>query len=106
MEAEAECRAAIAIFRKVVDDEPKVVSHRDLLAQALNRLGDFLLKLGRPAEALDACGPAFTLLEQLINENPAEKEYPTERVRSLVGPGGPAGPWATPPARRPTSGMH
>ena len=86
-EAEAECRAAIAIMGKVVDDDPKVLDHREFLAVSLSNLGSFLLKLGRPAEALDAYGRAFTLFEQLIKENPADKDYPTNRGRSLVGRG-------------------
>src|SRR5262249_62406426 len=49
--------------------------------------GHQLLKLGRPAEALDAYGRALTLFEELINENPADKDYPPNRVRSLVGRG-------------------
>jgi hypothetical protein len=86
-EAEAECRAAVTIFGKVVDDDPKVLEHRDMLALALHMLGGVLLKLGRPAEALDACGRSYTLSEQLVKENPAEKDYPPNRVRSLVGRG-------------------
>ena len=86
-EAEAECRAAVTILGKVVDDDPKVLFHREILAVTLLKLGGFLLKLGRPAEALDAYGRAFTLAEQLIKENPADKDYPTHRGRSLVGRG-------------------
>ena len=86
-EAEAEFRAAVTILGKVVDDDPKVLFHRELLAAALRDLGGFLLKLGRPAEALDAYGRAFTLFEQLFKENPAEKDYPPDRVLSLVGRG-------------------
>ena len=104
-EAEAECRAAIAIMGKVVDDDPKVLEHREFLAAFLRNLGGQLLKLGRPAEALDAYGRAFTLIEQLIKENPAEGLHLTGADR-WSGAGGPAGLWATPPARRPTSGMH
>ena len=55
--------------------------------QCSTSLGGLLLKLGRPAEALDAYGRAFTLFEQLIKENPADKDYPPNRVRSLVGRG-------------------
>ena len=105
-EAEAECRAAVTIFGKVVDDNPKVLFHRELLAMALSSLGDWLLKLGRPAEALDAYERAITLSEQLIKENPADKDYPATWSDRWSGAGGPAGLWATPPARRPTSGMH
>ena len=105
-EAEAEFRAAITIFGKVVDDDPKVLFHWKLLAQGLNRLKIFL-KLGRPAEALDAYGRAFTLFEQLIKENPTEMDYPTQLAPIAVSRGAArAGLWATPPARRPTSGMH
>jgi tetratricopeptide (TPR) repeat protein len=86
-EAEAECRTAVTIFGKVVVDDPKVLEHREMLAVALRTLGGFLLKLGRPAEALDAYGRAFTLVEQLIKENPADKDYPTHRGKSLVGRG-------------------
>ena len=35
-EAEAECRAAIAIMGKVVDDDPKVLEHREFLAALLS----------------------------------------------------------------------
>ena len=38
-EAEAECRAAVAILGKVVDDDPKVLFHREFLAVALSNLG-------------------------------------------------------------------
>ena len=86
-EAEAECRAAVTILGKVVDDDPKVLYHWELLGAALTQLGGFLLKLGRPAEALDAYGRDFTLSEQLIKEFPAERDDPTDRVRSLVGRG-------------------
>ena len=40
-EAEAECRAAVTIFGKVVDDDPKVLFHRQILAIAFSRLGDW-----------------------------------------------------------------
>ena len=36
-EAEAECRAAVTILGKVVDDDPKVLFHREILAIALNK---------------------------------------------------------------------
>ena len=83
-EAEAEFRAAVTILGKVVDDDPKILYHRNVLAVALSWLGGDLLKLGRPAEALDAFGRSFALWEQLIKENPANEDYPPNRVRSLV----------------------
>jgi len=83
-EAEAECRAAIAILGKVIDDDPKVWFHRNFLRISFSMLGGFLLKLGRPAEALDAYGRSYTLLEQLVKEDPAEDP---NRRRSLVGRG-------------------
>jgi tetratricopeptide (TPR) repeat protein len=83
-EAEAECRAAIAIFGKVVDDDPKVLDHRLYLATALWNLGRQLRKCGRPAEALDAYGRSYTLLEQLLKEDPG---YAPNAGRSLVGRG-------------------
>ena len=104
-EAETEYRAAITIFGKVVDDDPKVLFHRDPRRTPLE-LGGFLLKLGRSAEALDAYGRAFTLFEQLIKENPADRTTQLTGADRWSGAGGPAGLWATPPARRPTSGMH
>ena len=76
---------------KVVDDDPKVLVHREFLAAALKNLGGLLLKLGRPAEALDAYGRAFTLFEQLIKENPADKDYPLPGPiagRARAGPPG------------------
>jgi tetratricopeptide (TPR) repeat protein len=63
------------------------LEHREILAAALRNLGGDLLKLGRPAQALDAYGRAFTLLEQLIKENPAVKGYAPNRGLSLVGRG-------------------
>ena len=78
------CRAAVTIFGKVVDDDPKVLFHRKLLSEVLHQCGGYLLKLGRPAEALDAFGRSYTLEEQLVKENPAEAP---DRVRSLVGRG-------------------
>ena len=84
-EAEAESRAAVTILGKVVDDEPKVLFHRQILAMAFRGLGIDLLKLGRPAEALDAYGRSYTLLEQLVKENPADNA--PNRGRSLVGRG-------------------
>ena len=54
---------------------PQGLFHRDPLRISQN-FGRLLLKLGRPAEALDAYGRAFTLLEQLIKENPADKGLP------------------------------
>jgi len=86
-EAEAECRVAVTILGKVVDDDPKVLFYREILSVTLNYLGGFLLKLRRPAEALDAYGRSFTLAEQLIKENPAVKDYLSDRVRPLVGRG-------------------
>ena len=81
--------------------------HRDMLALSSSQLGDVALKLGRPAEALDGYGRAFALLEQLINENPTDDELPQPPGPQLApGAGWPAGLWATPPARRPTSGRH
>ncbi len=91
-EAEAECRAAIAIVGKVVDDNPKVLMNREFLAAFLTNLGRQLLKLGRPAEALDAYGRSYTLLEQLVKENPAEQFYIHNRSpiagRARAGPPG------------------
>jgi hypothetical protein len=69
---------------KVVDGAPKVLMHREYLAAFLLNLGRQLLKLGRPAEALDAFGRSYTLLEQLIKENP---NYAVNGGRSLVGRG-------------------
>jgi tetratricopeptide (TPR) repeat protein len=83
-EAEAECRAAVTILGKVVDDDPKVLDHRHNLTLALRDLGGSLLKLGRPAEALDTYGRAFTLNEQMIKENPAQ-DRSDFLGRSLVG---------------------
>ena len=86
-EAEAEYHAAVTILGKVVVNDPKVLFYRVVLAVGLNNFGGFLLKLGRSAEALDAYGRAFTLLEQLIKENPADQGHPTNGGRSLVGRG-------------------
>src|SRR5262249_20088051 len=61
--------------------------HRVFLAAFLANFGAQLLKLGRPAEALDAYGRSYTLLEQLVIENPADEEYPANRDLSLVGRG-------------------
>ena len=40
-EAEAEFRAAVTILGKVVDDDPKVLFHREILAVVLNQLRRF-----------------------------------------------------------------
>ena len=73
---------------------------------ALGLLSNGLLKLGRPAEALDAYGRADTLTEKLTKENPADKGYPAYAVpiagRSRAGP---LGSGRSGPARRPTSVM-
>ena len=87
--ARALCMSLLFVLAvwEVVDDEPKVLFHRQILAMAIRGLGNGLLKLGRPGEALDAYGRAVTLTEQLIKENPADKGYPAMRFRSLVDRG-------------------
>src|SRR5262249_18819313 len=86
-EAEAEYRAAVTILGKVVDDDPKVFSPRNYLTVTLNNLGGFLLKIGRPAEALDAFGRAFPPHDQMIKEDPADKFWPMMAIKFLVGRG-------------------
>ena len=60
------------------------MEHREFLAAFLRNLGSQLLKRGRPAEALDAYGRSYTLLEQLVKENPADKGYVSNQIQSLV----------------------
>jgi tetratricopeptide (TPR) repeat protein len=69
-EAEAEFHRAMAHFRKLVDDNPKVSVYRQGLATAFNHLGVVARKLGRAAEARDDGERAVALGERLVQENP------------------------------------
>jgi hypothetical protein len=65
LEAEAENRAALAIWQKMADDHPNTPQSRDGMASGLSGLSDLLRRLGRTAEARDAAERAVALREAL-----------------------------------------
>ena len=56
----------------------------------------------RPLTPTDGPSPSWNSWSKRIRQ----KDYPLTGADRWSGAGGPAGLWATPPARRPTSGMH
>jgi tetratricopeptide (TPR) repeat protein len=68
LEAEAECRQALAIRQRLADDNPAVSRCRVALAHALIQLAAALLPMGREAEARTAAERAVILLESVIEE--------------------------------------
>jgi tetratricopeptide (TPR) repeat protein len=70
VEAEAECRTAVAIWQKLVEDTPGVALYRCMLAQSVRNLGDVVLSVGRFAEARGYYERAIALEEPQVREEP------------------------------------
>ncbi len=62
-----ECRAAVAIIRKLAEDNPAVAGYRGKLAYALIDLGDVERSLGRAAEARGEYERAIAIREQRLS---------------------------------------
>jgi tetratricopeptide (TPR) repeat protein len=63
LRAEAEFRTALALFRKLAENNPKIPLFREKAANVENNLSVVLRRLGRPAEARDHIERAVAVLE-------------------------------------------
>ena len=63
-------RRAVAIHRKLADDNPTVTQFRYYLSNVHNNLADALRSLGRAAEARDSYDRAIALKERRLREAP------------------------------------
>jgi serine/threonine protein kinase/tetratricopeptide (TPR) repeat protein len=68
-------RGAVQDFIKLIEDEPEVSGHRNLLAETLKRLGDMLTLLKRTDEAEHAYRQSIVVLEKLARDFPARADY-------------------------------
>jgi serine/threonine protein kinase len=74
-DAEAECRTALAIRQKLVDDNPAVTEFRSSLAQSHFGLGSALIFTGRLSEAEAEYGTALAIRQKLADDNPAVAQF-------------------------------
>jgi serine/threonine-protein kinase len=69
-------------FLRQRGDDPSV---RAEVAAAQERIGDILIELGRPAEALAAYDRALAFIEPLVHQRPGDPATATARVRIEAG---------------------
>ena len=74
-EAEAEYREALAIRRKLVDDNPADTEFRNRLAVSHNNLGILLSQTGKPSEAEAEYREALAIRRKLADDNPAVTDF-------------------------------
>ena len=74
-EAEAEYRAALAIYRKLADDHPAVTEFRRGLADSHILLGNLLSQTGKAAEAEAEYRTALAIYRKLADDHPAVTEF-------------------------------
>ncbi len=96
-EAEAEHRTALAIFRRLADDNPAVAYYQGDLANATVGLATAHLALGRGAVARTAADQAVVLLEAVLVQDRASQwraalgEALLRRGQARLAAGDPAG---------------
>ena len=73
--AEAEFRAAVAIYRKLSDDNPAVVDFRNRLAYGHNGLGNLLYGMGKMTAAEAEYREALALWQKLADDNSAVADF-------------------------------
>src|SRR5262249_35195100 len=83
-EAEAESRAALAIWGKLAADNPGIPEYRNWLAAGHTNLSVILCRLGRPAEARDGCDQAIALRAALVREVPKVPGYRSDLAYSYL----------------------
>ena len=86
-DAEPEYRKALTIYRKLVEDDPKVLDYRFEAAQADHLLSVVCRRLGRPAEALDNAERDVAACEVLVKEDPRKPSYGARLAESYLGRG-------------------
>src|SRR6516165_5921944 len=70
----AYCKS-LAIFQKVADANPAVTEFQVGLAKSHNNIGLLLSKMGKPEEAMLACGKTVDIYKKLVEANPTVPEY-------------------------------
>jgi eukaryotic-like serine/threonine-protein kinase len=76
-EAEADCRAALALYQKLADENSAVADFRSQLASSRNFLGSLLSRTGRLKEAEAEYVRALALYQKLANDHSAVTEFRT-----------------------------
>lgn len=74
-DAEAECRAGLAIVMRLVDENPAVTDFRFLLAIAHINLGELLLQRGEPVAAEAESRTVLGFMQQLADEHRTSTIY-------------------------------
>jgi len=74
-EAEVEIRTALAIRRKLADDNPTVTNFRSRQADSHRNLGTLLSITGRPAESESERRASLAICRKLADDNPAVTEF-------------------------------
>ena len=70
-----EYRAALPLFRRLGEDQPRVSSYSERAAALDNNLSVVLRRLGRPAEARDHAERAVAIQETLVKQDPRTTAY-------------------------------
>jgi serine/threonine protein kinase/tetratricopeptide (TPR) repeat protein len=74
-EAEAESRAALALYRKLAEDDRQNADYRDRVADSDNKLSVALRRVGRPAEACEHSEQAVSIRTALVKAEPKSSNY-------------------------------
>jgi tetratricopeptide (TPR) repeat protein len=82
-EAEAECRAGLAIQQELADKHPRIPVLRNALASGHASLADLFQSLGRLAEARDGYEKSIAISETLVREVPDETWYRSNLAGNL-----------------------
>ena len=86
-EAEAEQHAALAIYQKLADDNPKVAEYRRGMTRSLNNIGDLLTASARASEAIECFARSRDILERLVKDSPSVADYQSGLAFTLSGLG-------------------
>jgi serine/threonine-protein kinase len=76
---------ALSYYREFLRQRGDDPSVRTEVAAAQERIGDILIELGRPAEALAAYDQALSLIEPLVHQRPGDPPTATAQVRLQAG---------------------
>jgi tetratricopeptide (TPR) repeat protein len=86
-EARVEHQKALALFRKLAEDNPSVPDYRDHAANTDNFLSAVMRQLSRPAEARDHAERALAIREQLVTTHPESANYRAGLAENLLSRG-------------------
>jgi tetratricopeptide (TPR) repeat protein len=86
-EAGLEHRKALALFRKLAEDDPSVPHYQDRAANEDSNLSAVMRRPGRPAEARDHAEKAVAIREQLVKAHPQSADYRAGLAESLLDRG-------------------